>query len=112
MSKFNSDQYKKYYQKNKDRIAASSRKFYLLRKYGITVDKYMQWYEEQDGCCSICGEHKPSKGHDGLVVDHNHDNGNIRGLLCLQCNSAVGYVQESVDIAEKLVEYLKYYREE
>ena len=83
---------------------------YLLRHYGITVEQYEQLLEQQNHKCKICqGEgFLMGKNHTmKLVVDHCHTHGHVRGLLCHNCNRALGLLQESVEITECAVEYLK-----
>lgn len=63
--------------------------------------------------CAICGYKQPDHAsrHDKLYVDHNHSNGKVRGLLCMNCNSALGHFKESLTILENAVNYLKHYEE-
>lgn len=56
-------------------------------RYGISYQEYMRMWEEQDGCCAICGDFE---GNKALAVDHNHETGEVRGLLCQQCNTGIG----------------------
>lgn len=76
----------------------------LMRMFGITLDDYNQMFENQRGCCAICGTHQ-SELSDALAVDHDHETGDVRELLCGFCNRALGNVRENPDI---LVEMLKY----
>lgn len=69
--------------KTRDR-AADAR---LRREYQITLEEYNLIIEHQKGCCAIC--RRPPKGA-RLAVDHNHITGEVRGLLCMQCNRALG----------------------
>ena len=78
--------YKKTYTKNK--YAEGVRKHTLKTKYGITPDFYQMVWEQQKGLCAVCG--KPEKSKKRLAVDHCHKTGNIRGLLCMKCNTALG----------------------
>ena len=55
--------------------------------YGVTSAIHMLMYEDQDGKCCLCGVKKDSRGHDGLVIDHDNETGFVRGLLCRTCNS-------------------------
>ena len=76
--------------------AASRRRARLKHRYALTDDEVDFLIAEQGGCCAICGE-PPSgentRAHWGgkLCVDHDHDTGKVRGLLCNDCNLAVGY---------------------
>ena len=60
------------------------RESYYRRTYGISLAEYDLLLEAQDGKCSLCGK-KCSSGRN-LAIDHDHDTGAIRGLLCLSCN--------------------------
>ena len=58
----------------------SDRKSHLKRKYGLTLEEYDAMLEAQGGVCAICGEPRPEERT--LHVDHDHETGAIRGLLC------------------------------
>lgn len=62
----------------------------MLRKRGITLDQYHAKCEAQDFACGICEEVTM------LVVDHNHETGKTRGLLCNPCNKALGFFRDSL----------------
>lgn len=82
-----------------------------LNKYGITVAEYDAMLEEQNGVCKACGEPETRKGKDGesvaLHIDHCHDTGRVRGLLCNRCNFALGYARESVKVLAGLINYIE-----
>lgn len=71
-----------------------------LRQYGLDESKYNEMYDAQNGKCAICEENLR------LVVDHCHESGKIRGLLCNQCNIGLGVFQDNVDRLEAAVLYL------
>lgn len=84
-----------------------------MRKYGITTKGYNEMYESQQGKCAICNgegfcmaEHHKLK----LVVDHCHTTGAVRGLLCHNCNRALGLFKDNIESLEKAVRYLKVQR--
>jgi len=81
-------------------------KYNLKRSYGITPEDYNTMFEKQQGCCAICGKHQ-SNFKRALHVDHCHDTGQVRDLLCPQCNIGVGWVERNQDVMEKAIEYLK-----
>jgi len=93
--------------KNKEK----AREQYLFRMYKITVDDWNKMFNDQNGCCDICGTHQ-SEQKRKFDVDHNHDTGKVRARLCTNCNTAVGLLQESVENADKLSEYLRKHSEE
>jgi hypothetical protein len=61
------------------------------RKYGITLAEYEAMVAQRDGKCDICSEKKQ------LVVDHCHDDGCVRGLLCDRCNVGIGCLSDDPD---------------
>jgi hypothetical protein len=75
---------------------ASARAHRIKHRYGITVAQYEEMVFERDNRCDVCGC-KPSKTNTRahwvgkLCIDHCHDTGRVRGLLCNDCNLAVGY---------------------
>lgn len=79
----------------------------LRKRYGITLDQYNEMFNNQNGCCAICGKHQLNFKV-SLCVDHCHLTGLVRGLLCSSCNRAIGYFQESLSNIENAVLYLKY----
>lgn len=89
---------------NPEKFKSAQRRGDLRRSYGITVEQYDQVFEIQGGVCAICG----GVNLDGrrLFVDHNHETGKIRGLLCLPCNYALGYLKESPELFIKALHYL------
>ncbi len=83
----------------------------LKWKYGVTLAEYDVMFEAQGGVCAICGKPEIATDKSGVVkrlaVDHDHDSGKIRGLLCFKCNSMVGFVQDDSDIFLKVSDYLR-----
>lgn len=68
----------------------------LMRRYGISHDDYEQMVKDQDGKCLICGG-PPTVGRTGkpcFAVDHNHDTGEVRGLLCNGCNIKLHAIED------------------
>jgi hypothetical protein len=79
----------------------------LTSKYGISLAEYQRMYAEQNGRCLICGNEKPPQGKSGLVVDHCHKDGHVRGLLCTFCNKGIGLMQDSIENLQRAIQYLK-----
>jgi len=79
---------------------------YLKRNYGITASERQQMLDAQNGECAICGirESKCKKRH---AVDHCHETGKIRGILCTNCNSAIGKLQDNTELLKKAIAYLE-----
>ncbi|KKM25050.1 hypothetical protein LCGC14_1598870 [marine sediment metagenome] len=68
------------------------RAWHLRTNYGMTIEEYSRMFEAQQGCCVICGLHQ-SELDMSLVVDHDHETGRIRGLLCRNCNCRLGHYE-------------------
>lgn len=80
----------------------------LFDKYGITLEDYDEMLKAQDGKCAICGCKSEDNGRYGvLYVDHNHNNGKIRGLLCESCNLGLGIFKDDIGILNNAIKYLK-----
>jgi hypothetical protein len=72
-------------------------------RYGITTNRYKELLDSQNGACAICGK-KPTKG--SLVVDHCHESGLVRGLVCRAHNTGVGLLGESLTTLISARKYL------
>ncbi len=83
------------------------REKHLRRKYGIGVEEYEALARAQGGVCAICNEFTPTVTHPTLVVDHDHETGAVRGLLCHSCNVAIGHMRESVEMLQRAIAYLQ-----
>lgn len=77
---------------------------YLKRNYGITLEEYDEMFDEQNGVCAICGG--ISRDGKRLSVDHDHETGKVRELLCMNCNTALGMLQDNVQIVLAAAQYL------
>lgn len=80
----------------------------MLRTYGVTEQQYEEMLREQGGGCAICGGTDLGKraGY-ALSVDHCHDTGRVRGLLCASCNLAIGYLRDNPVLCRKAGAYLE-----
>lgn len=87
-----------WYHNNKER----SKNNHLNRMYGITLDEYNIKLSEQNNQCAICNNISKRSLH----VDHCHKTGQIRGLLCLACNTLIGYSKENIDSLKNAINYL------
>lgn len=124
---------KKYHEKNKIKIHKQQKEYYQIHKteilerqkkhnktekgksanlrkrlryyYDITLEQYDKMVENQNGVCAICGD--INKNGDRLVVDHDHETGEIRNLLCHRCNLLLGLIKENMVILQSVTNYLK-----
>jgi hypothetical protein len=118
---------KRYYERNRERLLAEAKERYhkngdrnrtlakarykperarantLKRQYGMTLEDEQRMRLEQNGACAICGEVV------NLVVDHDHETGVVRGLLCNACNSALGYFRDDPARMDAARRYLGYH---
>lgn len=88
------------------KFARAKRKF---SKYGLTIDSANDLLESQGGKCKICSleiSFSSEKCKNKACIDHCHKTGKIRGLLCNNCNSGIGYLQDSPEILEIAINYL------
>lgn len=86
-------------------MAIASRKHLYKKKYNISIEEYNELLEKQIYVCKICKK----SSNKTLCIDHNHETGKIRGLLCHRCNSAIGLLDENLDNLESAIMYLKEY---
>ena len=83
---------------------------YNLTKYGITPEIYSSMLEEQNHKCKICGSNDMSENKGNkLHVDHCHETGLVRGLLCAKCNTGLGAFKDDRNLLYEAILYLKYY---
>jgi RNase P subunit RPR2 len=80
-----------------------------LRRHGLSNREYLDIAEAQGGNCALCGS--KGRGYGGsryaLVIDHCHDTGKVRGLLCPDCNTALGRFGDDADRLRKAADYIE-----
>lgn len=97
------------YAENKRRFKESGgyaralRKAHLKAKYGITPEDYERMLEQQRGGCCLCGAPPPDGG--SLHVDHDHDTGMVRSLLCFRCNAGLGQFRHDPALLQRAADY-------
>lgn len=124
---------KEWYKKNKERILRDRRLHYqknkeahrkknfeyrsknrhlernrrLINSYGISLQDFEKMRDLQEGKCAICSEVPPEPfGKKALCVDHNHKTGRVRKLLCNQCNRALGFLRDNIELVRSMESYL------
>ena len=95
-----------WYQENKERLKPNMRKNSYARYYKITIEKYEVLLAEQNNGCAICTAPTGSNGK-RLSVDHNHQTGEVRGLLCDDCNIGLGKFKDNSSLLANAINYLK-----
>jgi hypothetical protein len=99
---------KKYRDNNKDKRKNGM----LLWRFNITLEEYQVLFESQGGVCKICSNPETAKKNKSeelrmLAVDHDHDTGKVRGLLCSRCNTQLGHYEKTKPRAQEFENYLQ-----
>ena len=92
------------------RNSSSVKSQYLKRNYGMTFEEFDRMLTDQDNACAVCGTLEPGgkRGrHKRFHVHHDSKTGNVRGLLCGNCNAALKYVKEDIHTLQNMIQYLE-----
>ncbi len=94
---------KLYYVQNRERLLSKFKINALKRRYGLSVEQYKNILVDQNGVCAVCGVDSE------LTVDHNHKNGVVRGIVCMNCNRMLAWVEFAISRGRlsKAVAYLR-----
>jgi len=89
----------KYRAKNREQIRLKTR----LGRYNISIDDFQVLWHKQNGLCAICG-----KSLEGIKyrIDHDHNTTLVRGLLCVSCNTGIGFLKDSPEVLTNAARYL------
>lgn len=90
------------YKKNRKKLILKSKMYGIKARYGISYEQYLGMVKERNGICDICGNSERI-----LSIDHCHKTGKIRGLLCFRCNTALGSLDDNIDILASAISYLQ-----
>ena len=90
----------------RDRHPLKERNRALLRYFNITLAEYDEMLEGQGGGCAICGM-TPEDNGKRLAVDHDHETDEVRGLLCNNCNTGIGLLQDNPAVLRSAANYLE-----
>lgn len=74
--------------------------------FGITQEQYDELFDKQNGCCAICERHR-DQFKINFAVDHSHETGRIRGLLCYHCNHRLIGRHKDGDLLRKMADYVE-----
>lgn len=99
-----------WYRDNPERVQqyrerSKAKRLPRVGKYGLAVADYNAMLERQDGRCAICGRTENGKRHN-FDVDHDHETGEVRGLLCNRCNRLLSNARDDLRILERAAGYL------
>ena len=107
----------KYYERNKERLKEQRRlryrtqqaeqyaSDYRKRTYGLTDEEYYSLLDNQEWCCAICAKPVAQEKLDH-AIDHDHETGEIRGILCRLCNLGIGYFRDQPELLDAAKDYL------
>ena len=85
--------------------AGNQRDRWHTKGYKLTISQYNAFLKDQEFCCAICGLHE-EMFRNGLSVDHDHNSGDIRGLLCTNCNTLLGHAKDRIETLISAINYL------
>lgn len=101
---------KEWYAKNKkddpEFYKEKQRIYSYKRKYGITIEDYDRMLIEQNGHCALCDKTPEQERNGKLNVDHCHETGKVRGLLCMWCNHTLGRMGDNEEGVRKFLNYV------
>jgi len=86
-------------------VKRKARNAYFLRTYGVSADDVDDMMDAQNGRCAICGA-KPSRLA-SMHIDHDHEHGHLRGMLCLSCNQGLGQFRDDPALLLRAIVYLR-----
>ena len=89
---------------NIEKYRKKEKNYNLKKNYGINIDQYNDMLNAQNNKCLIC--HTEFKTMKSTYIDHNHITGKVRGLLCVKCNSGIGYLNDDINLLKEAINYL------
>lgn len=96
--------YKERYKRNPDSFKTNNKRHVLKRKYSLSLEEFERLYLLQNGRCAICDQEEVGKL---LSVDHDHETGKVRGLLCCNCNRGLGIFKDDLTLLNKASDYIR-----
>lgn len=101
-----------WYQANRDHVKKVHREYVLMSQYGISEAQFQELLEAQDGKCALCSLAFSQIGRRNLCVDHDHQTGEVRGLLCRLCNRSIAQLGDNAEGLRRALAYLDRGREQ
>lgn len=95
---------RKYHADNKAKRAQQHKEWRNKKFFGLEQGEYERMLSEQNGVCAIC--HNECSVKPSLAVDHDHNTGRVRGLLCSNCNNGLGRFKDNVEWLSNAIGYL------
>jgi hypothetical protein len=100
-----------WYQRNRATQLTRIKWYRIQKLYSLTFEQYMALLKDQGGRCSICRSDDPGRGNGYFLVDHDHETGHIRGLLCHTCNLGLGLFGDDPRRMREAAKYVERYRQ-
>ena len=94
-----------------DAYNARNPDYFLTRNYGLKPGEYAEMVKTQGGQCAVCKTAKPGGTGKRWCVDHDHETGKVRGLLCTHCNMGIGQLGDDPDRLRAAAAYIERNRE-
>jgi hypothetical protein len=91
----------KWKERNPDRSRVN-----ILRKHGLSIEQYEEMLNKNNNSCWICSTYFIKKSD--AKIDHCHDTGKVRGILCNHCNASLGFAKDNIDNLHRMIKYLKH----
>jgi recombination endonuclease VII len=88
-----------------------AREYRLQTKYGLSLELYERHLQMQQGVCAICKEPPPPPGAAPFCVDHDHETGATRSILCNPCNQGLGRFKDNSELLRNAAEYIEIHEE-
>lgn len=85
--------------------AINNKDYYLLKQYGITHEEFKRILISQNNLCAICNKNLNERRW--MYLDHCHNTNKVRGILCFNCNTAIGSFRDSIDLLKNAIKYLE-----
>lgn len=97
-----------WYRNNRERVKKNHREYMLRSQYGIGEAEFQHLLELQGGKCALCPVVFSLDGaRRNLCVDHDHDTGQVRGLLCARCNTSIGQLGDNAEGLRRALAYVE-----
>jgi hypothetical protein len=97
-------QAREWHRRTRESRKTVARNGHLRRTFGMTISQYDEMLASQNGRCAVCSV---LPGDRPLVVDHNHESGKVRALLCDRCNTTVGFLETRPELVDSCARYIE-----
>jgi hypothetical protein len=95
-----------WYRRNRSAQVKRMKWYRILKMYGITEGQYDEMLKAQNFGCAICQSIGPGRNDGHFAIDHDHETGIVRGLLCQKCNCGIGFFDDDINRMERAIAYM------